>query len=296
MRTLRAAMLCLALISSACAPSSRFDAARAFAHVSAQMNLGARPTGSAAHRAAGDYILAQLRAANAQTETDEFVFRGVPIRNLVGKITKGRGAVILLGAHYDTRARADQDKSNPNAPVPGANDGASGVAVLLELARALDAAKLRNEVWFVFFDAEDNGALDSCALLPPPCDATPWPWSVGAEHFAAHLRVTPAAVVIVDMIGDAEQNIYFEQNSDAELQRQLWAIAARLGYDKQFIAEPKWSMEDDHTPFLRRGIRAVDLIDFDYPYWHTTQDTLDKISGASLERVGRVVQAWLEGD
>ncbi len=96
------------------------------------------------------------------------------------------------------------------------------------------------------------------------------------------------------MIGDADQNIYYEQNSDKDLQQQLWGIAARLGYSAQFIPQYKWSMADDHTPFLEHGIRAVDLIDFDYPYWHTTQDTEDKVAGASLERVGRVLQTWLE--
>ncbi len=261
------------------------------------MNFGARPTGSAANRATGDYILAQLQQANWKVETQEFVYRGVAVRNIVGKIAEGRGAVIILGAHYDTRPHADQDKTNPDAPVPGANDGASGVAVLLELARALDIAKLRNEIWLVFFDAEDNGGLDTCALLKSrPCDIGVWNWSVGAEYFAERLAIAPRTVVIVDMIGDAEQNIYYEHNSDKELQRELWEIAARLGYGDHFIPQFKWSMEDDHTPFLRRGIRAVDMIDFDYPHWHTTQDTTAKVSAASLERVGRVLQSWLEGN
>jgi Zn-dependent M28 family amino/carboxypeptidase len=272
-----------------------FDGARAFQHVTAQVNFGARPTGSVAARATGDYILAQLNASGWKTETQEFTYRNVPIRNLIGKHAQGRGPLIILGTHYDTRARAEQDATNPHAPVPGANDGASGVAVLLELARVLEVSKLRNEVWLVFFDAEDNGELDACALIPPPCDTTPWSWSVGAEYFAAHIRVQPHTVVIVDMIGDADQNIYYERTSDMALQEELWRIAARLGYTRQFIAQPRWAMWDDHTPFLRRGIRAALLIDFDYPHWHTTQDTPDKVSSASLERVGRVLQTWLEG-
>ncbi len=118
--------------------------------------------------------------------------------------------------------------------------------------------------------------------------------SVGADYVAANLKRKPEAVVIVDMIGDADQNIYYEHNSDAELQEQLWAIAVSLGYTREFIPEYKWSMRDDHAPFLQRGIRAIDIIDFDYPYWHTTQDTADKVSADSLERVGRVLQTWLE--
>jgi len=274
-----------------------FDGARAFQHVTAQVNFGARPTGSAAARATGDYIIAQLTASKWQVETQEFTYRNVPIRNIIGKIAQGRGPIIIIGAHYDTRPRADQDPDPANRlqPILGANDGASGVAVLLELARVLDASKLKNEVWLAFFDAEDNGDLTSCDLLPAPaCDKTPWPWSVGAEHTAAHLSVHPFAVIVVDMIGDADQNIYYEHTSDKALQQQLWQIAAQLGYTRQFIPEFKWSIIDDHTPFLQRGIRAVDIIDFDYPYWHTLQDTADKVSAESLERVGRVVQTWLE--
>ncbi|MBM3129271.1 MAG: M28 family peptidase [Chloroflexi bacterium] len=301
MRILRAIfILCfsLTIISLAACGSAApriFDGARAHrTHVIAQTNFGARPTGSPANHATGDYILAQLTEAGWKTETQEFAYRGVPIRNIVGKQSEGRGPLIILGAHYDTRARADQDKTDPNAPVLGANDGASGVAVLLELARVLDRARLKNEVWLVFFDAEDNGDLNACALIAPPCDETRWQWSIGAAYFAAKLNAKPEFVVIADMIGDAEQNIYYEQTSDKALQEELWKIAARLGYTREFIPEFKWAIEDDHTPFLFRGIRAAVLIDFDYPYWHTTQDTVDKVSGASLERVGRVLQTWLE--
>jgi hypothetical protein len=96
------------------------------------------------------------------------------------------------------------------------------------------------------------------------------------------------------MIGDRDQNIYYEQTSNRKLQEQIWAIARRLGYDDQFIAEYKYAIEDDHTPFLKRGIAAIDMIDFDYPFYHTVQDTADKVAPESLERVGRVLQTWLE--
>ncbi|MBI5303370.1 MAG: M28 family peptidase [Chloroflexi bacterium] len=271
-----------------------FDGDHAYAHVTEQMKLGPRPSGSAANRALADYIATKLKESKWTVVTQDFQYRGVPIRNVIGKLAEGRGPIIILGAHFDTRPLADQDRANATKPVPGANDGASGVAVLLELARVLDASKLKNEVWLAFFDAEDNGYLPTCALIAVPCDSVLWPFSVGAEYVAANLTAKPEYVVVVDMIGDADQNIYYEQNSDKELQEKLWGIAAKLGYASNFIAQDKWSMEDDHTPFLQRGIRAVDLIDFDYPYWHTIQDTADKVSGASLERVGRVIQTWLE--
>ncbi len=266
------------------------------------MKFGPRPAGSKAIRATGDYILSQLRRSGWETEVQEFEFRGIPVRNILAKAGAGKGPVVLLGAHYDTRPRANMDAQNPDAPVPGANDGASGVAVLLELARTLAPANLDNEVWLVFFDAEDNGDLSACDLgvvemqVPTSeCDSTEWTWSIGASYVADHLEVKPEAVVVLDMIGDANQNIHYEHNSDKGLQQTLWGIAAQLGYRQWFIPEYRWTMTDDHIPFVQKGIPAVDLIDFDYSPWHTTGDTADKTSPASLERVGRVLQVWLEG-
>lgn len=279
----------------------QFDGKHAYdEYLLAQMNIGIRPAGSKADRATGDYIIAELKKTGWDVETQEFQFRGIPIRNVIGKFGAGKGPLLVLGAHFDTRPRANMDQQNPAAPVPGANDGASGIAVLLELARTLDKAKLKNEVWLAFFDAEDNGELSTCDLLAAAksdtngCDTTPWDWSVGATHVADNLPGTPEAVVVLDMIGDADQNIYYERNSDKAIQQQLWDIAAQLGYRQWFIPEIRWSMTDDHTPFLQHKFRAVDMIDFDYPPWHTTQDTADKVSPDSLQRVGRVIQTWLE--
>jgi len=118
---------------------------------------------------------------------------------------------------------------------------------------------------------------------------------VGAEFFARELEERPEYVIVVDMIGDIDQNIFFEHNSDPALQEQIWAVAASLGYQDYFIPKYKWSIIDDHTPFARRSIKAVDIIDFDYPHWHTTRDTADKVSPKSLQRVGRVLEELLEG-
>jgi Zn-dependent M28 family amino/carboxypeptidase len=194
--------------------------------------------------------------------------------------------VVIIGAHYDTRPVADQDP-NPDQrqqPILGANDGASGVAVLLELARVLEQEQLERQVWLAFFDAEDRGRLDG------------WPFSVGAREMAQNLVIRPQAVVVVDMIGDADQNIYYERNSDPELSAELWAIAGELGYSDSIIPQAKHTIIDDHLPFIEQGIPSVDMIDFDYPYWHTLEDTADKVSPTSLERVGRTLEVWLEGE
>lgn len=276
-------LVLLALLLTACAARQplTFDGQTAYTHVRAQCDLGPRPSGTPANRAAGDAIIAHLQAQGWEVETQEFTYSDTPIRNIIGVTPGIAGDPIIVGAHYDTRRAADAD--DPSQPVLGANDGASGVAVLLELARALDRDRLANPVWLAFFDAEDNGRLDG------------WEWCVGSSYVATHLQITPQAVIVLDMVGDAEQQFYLEANSDPTLLQQLWQIAATLGYSQTFIAEPRWSVYDDHIPFIQQGIPAVDVIDLDYPYWHTTQDTPDKVSPESLERVGRVVETFLEG-
>jgi glutaminyl-peptide cyclotransferase len=249
------------------------------------MAFGPRYPGSPGHAAVGDYILTELERLGWQTEEQPFEYQGVAVRNLVGKANVGRGDVILIGAHYDTRKIADMTPGS-GEPVPGAVDGASGVALLLELARVLDLASVPYEVWLVFFDAEDqgNGGMPG------------WDWIAGSSYFAANLTVLPAAVVVVDMIGDADQQLYYEGHSDPGLRESLWRIAAELGYGDFFIPELGYTMVDDHLPFARRGIPVVLIIDFDYPYWHTVEDTADKASAGSLFRVGHTLQVWLEED
>ena len=269
-------------LSATSGAGPEFDGQRAYRLVEDQVALGPRPTGSQASFQTGQLILQALEDAGWSSGVHEFTYLGAAGRNLIG--TAGSGPVLLLGAHYDTRRQADRDPVSPTEPVLGANDGASGVAVLLELARSLDPTSLRNEVWLVFFDAEDNGGLDG------------WDWIAGSRAFAAQLTEVPEAAVIVDMVGDSDQQIYIDRNSDAVLSADLWAIAAGLGYEQYFIPVPLYAMLDDHTPFAELGIPAVDIIDFDYPYWHTTQDTADKVSPGSLERVGRVLEVWLEGE
>jgi len=258
-----------------------FDGERAYQYALDQCQIGPRPPGTEAGWATGDYIIGQLEELGWEVETQEFDYRGVGMRNVIGK--RGQGPVVLLGAHYDTRPVADRDPDHPNEPIVGGNDGASGVAVLLELADVLGQYELETEVWLAFFDGEDSGRLEG------------WPFCVGSAYMAEHLTVEPDWVIVVDMVGDADQQLYYEGNSDQALRARLWDIAGELGYET-FVAEVRYSMVDDHTPFLNEGIPAVDIIDFDYPYWHTMEDTCDKVSPQSLERVGRVLEELLLGD
>ena len=261
--------------------SQKFDGQRAFADLEEQVSFGPRIPGSEAHAQTVEYIRKVLEENRWSVETQETSILNQPVLNVIGK--KGEGSPwIILGAHYDSRLIADHDPDPQKwgQPVPAANDGASGVAVLLELARVIPS-DFKGQTWLVFFDAEDNGRIPG------------WDWILGSQAFVRDLKGQPDAVVIVDMIGDADLNIFEERNSDPELTREIWNIANSLGYSKEFIAQPNHSILDDHTPFLRAGIRAVDIIDFDYPYYHTSQDTPDKTSADSLQAVGDTLLEFL---
>lgn len=269
-----------------------FDGQRAMKSVEYQVSLGPRLPESDAHAQTVEWIGEQLTANGWETEIQTATQMGHPIRNVIGRYGEGRPWVVL-GAHYDSRIIADQDPdaANRDQPVPGANDGASGVAVLLELARVLpehlEEAGLENvpygQIWVVFFDAEDNGRIPG------------WDWILGSRAFVESLEEHPDAAVIIDMIGDADLNIYQEYNSNRVMNQEIWAVAAAAGYSEQFIPSIKYTIHDDHIPFLQAGIPAVDLIDFDYPYWHTVEDTPDKVAPESLKAVGDTLLAWLTG-
>ena len=262
------------------ADSVSFDSSRAYADVQTQVAFGPRIPGSEGHAKVEAWIRTELESAGWAVEVQQMERLGHPIYNIIAK-RNDLAPEIILGAHYDTRMIADNDPDSTKRtePVPGANDGASGVAVLLELARSLPTDTV--PVWLVFFDAEDNGRIAG------------WDWILGSRAFVEEISVKPRAVVIVDMIGDADLNIHLEKNSDVAIRTEIWSVAEKLGYGDQFINTEKYSMLDDHTPFLEAGIPAVDLIDFDYPYWHTTQDTPDKVSAESLQAVGETLWHWI---
>jgi len=260
--------------------TAQFDGQRAYADVYAQLAFGPRIPGSDGHANVQEWMRAELESAGWQVEIQQSEAMGHPIQNIVAK-RGDNSPQIILGAHYDSRMFADNDPdpANHSLPVPAANDGASGVAVLLELARVLPEDTV--PVWLVFFDAEDNGRIDT------------WDWILGSTEFVKSNPIQPQAVVIIDMIGDADLNIHKERNSNTDLTNEIWEVAHNLGYEDVFIPNYKFSMIDDHTPFLRAGIPAIDIIDFDYPYWHTLQDTPDKVSAESLQAVGETLQVWV---
>ena len=258
-----------------------FNAERAYQDVVYQTSLGPRTPGSEAHEQAIDYFRNELQKANWQVDVQVTEVNGHILKNVIAR-RSDMPPQIILGAHYDSRLMADRDPDlqKQQEPVPGANDGASGAAVLLELGRVLPPNSV--PIWLVFFDAEDQGHIPG------------WEeWSLGASSFVQQFSLKPRAVVIVDMVGDSNLNIFQEKQSDARLVREIWDVAQKLGYWQYFLPEQKYTITDDHVPFLEAGIPAVDIIDMEYRYWHTSYDTANKVSPASLGIVGTTLQAWI---
>jgi len=266
--------------------SEEFNGQNAYNHIEYLTELGPRTINSKAHSETEIWIQNQLNDSGIKTEI--LSNNGtIPITNIIGKIGQGK-PVILLGTHYDSRLLADKDPliENRSKPVIGANDGASGTAILIELARLLakmnSSSPIKGSIWIVFFDAEDNGNISN------------YDWILGSRLFQNQINEKPDMVVIIDMLGDKDLNIFQEKNSDGQLNQEIWEVAKLLNYEQYFVKDQKYSILDDHTPFLDAGIPAVLLIDFDYRYWHTTEDTIDKISSESLKIVGNTIFNWLQ--
>ena len=207
----------------------------------------------------------------------------VPMVNLIAKFPGTRRQVVMVAGHYDT-------KRSDGFAFVGANDGGSSAALLLELARILAHRKNALTYWLVFFDGEEALARWS------PTDSL-----YGSRHLVDKLSASGElsrvrAMVLVDMIGDAQLDIHREDGSTGWLMDMVFKVARRLGYSKYFLDSPL-AVDDDHVPFVNAGVSAVDLIDFNYgpgnSYWHNAQDTLEHCSPLSLTIVGRVVEALL---
>jgi len=284
-----AAGVCVALPApSRSAEPPGFNGGRAFEDLKHLVAFGPRPSGSPALTQARQWLIHELRGAGAQVEEDSFVattpIGQIPMTNLIAKFPGSRRETVIVAGHYDTK-RFDAFR------FVGANDGGSSAALLVELTRVLGARKNALNYWLVFFDGEEAvgewSATDSV---------------YGSRHLVEKLSASGElsrieALILVDMIGDAQLRIPREYNSTPWLSDLVFKVAQRLGYGKYFV-DSQDAAEDDHIPFLNAGVSAVDLIDFDYgpnnSYWHTAQDTLDHCSAQSLTIVGRVVAASLE--
>lgn len=274
----------------------RFSGERAFNHVVQQVDFGPRIAGTEGHRLAREYFIEVLERHSPRvveipftyvSPTGDDTLRGY---NIFASFQPDLQPRVMLAAHYDTRPEADRDPdpARRTEPVPGANDGASGVAVLLELARHLAAHPPTVGVDIVLFDLEDLGEYAAAEG-----DTTAIPFAIGSEAFAeAHPQYRPAWGVLLDMVGDRNLRIpqegYSLQYARPVVER-IWRAADRVGADA-FIRQPGGAVFDDHVPFLRRGIPVANIIHQPFPdTWHTTADTPENVSRASLQQVGDVL-------
>ncbi len=274
-----------------------FDGEKAYALLKRQVEFGPRVPNTQGHIACRDWMLETLKPLADAVERQDFAVRGrgtnLQMTNVLARF-KGTGGpaekAVVLAAHWDTRPTADYERTAEKRakPIPGANDGASGVAVLLELARQFRATPPPVPVMLVFLDGEDVGPSIEMMFL-------------GSRYMVKNMpKGMPKRGILLDMVGDKDLAIPQEINSIGnakELLGEVYGIAKKLGYSKQFPAEVGQEVIDDHVQFHGAGIKMIDLIDFDYgpghSWWHTLEDTPDKCSAASLQAVGDVVLEWV---
>jgi hypothetical protein len=290
---------CLLLLLAMILPSSSVDAQtpdaqRAFGYLEKVCRIGKRISGTTGMDKQRQMLIQHFEALGAQVKLQPLrvthPLNGTPVRlvNMIVSWHPTSRKRVLLACHYDTRPYPDRDRFRKRGEFLGANDGASGVALLMELGHHIRELKPRYGIDFVFFDAEEFvfSSRDKYFL--------------GSEHFARTYRDQPPMHryrfgVLVDMIGDKRLTVYQEKNSlkyAPSLTQSLWNSAKRAGV-KEFIAKAKHEVQDDHIPLNTiADIPTCDLIDFDYRYWHTTKDLPRNCSGASLAKVGRVLLRW----
>lgn len=275
-------------------PDVRFDGERALSYVARQLEFGPRVPGTPAHQNAGDWIVSSMRAV-ADTVIEQRWTHvtasgdSLPMRNIFAQFNPSATRRILYVTHWDSRPRSEKGDTEAERamPVPGANDGASGTAMLLVLGEALKATPPAVGVDFLFTDGEDYGSFDTMTDV-----------LIGATHYANNIlpdsSYRPMFAVLWDMIGD--RSLRFRQEAYSlqfapEVVRMVWDLAARMGYENVFAPLTTFQITDDHVPLGEKGFRIIDVIDLEFPWHHTPHDTMDKVSAQSLEIVGKVALA-----
>jgi glutaminyl-peptide cyclotransferase len=285
-----------------------FSAADALKYAQAQVAFGPRVPGTPAAKKAGDWIVEQMRQRADTVIVQEWTHvtqkrDTLPLRNVLARFNPAAKERILYLTHWDTRPTADEDPvfGKRAGSFDGANDGASGVGLLVAIADQLKKTKPTVGVDLLFVDGEDWGEFAGYEDGDAP-DVL-----IGSTWFASHLPepgYEPMFGVLFDMIGDANLDIYQEGNSLArapEVVQRVWRTAQELGYSKSFVAQDGGPITDDHIPLLKAGLRVIDVIDINYrspeqqTYHHTTMDTMDKLSLKSLQTVGDVALTLLRG-
>ncbi len=275
-----------------------FSGERAEFYVSQQLEFGERVAGSAGGLTTSDWLIAELTKQRRDRAGWDVLVQSIPIsdtvtaKNIVAQKGAGpdAGPVIILSTHYDTRAFADldPDKLKRTEATPGANAGASGTAILLELARTLNVQGTGHTVCLVFFDAEDNGGLAG------------WQYAMGSDVFLQRLAEdvprcsSPRVAVYLDMVGGTKANIAAIAPNAQPLVDSLRSTAESIGYEQAFHGPHKRDEADALARYQAAGIPAIMLSDMGYQQRHTTSDTMPRISSDTLQKVGDVLKAWME--
>ena len=270
-----------------------FSGERAKFYVDQQAAFGARPTGSASSVRSGDWLVEELLLLGWDVVKQPFTtYDGTSARNIIAIRGEGpsAGPVTMLSTHYDTRLYADKDpdESSRIEPTLGANAGASGPGVLLELARSLEAPAAGQTVCLVLLDAEENGGLEG------------WDYALGSAYFVQRLNEdvprcsSPRVVVYLDMVGGAKGRLAAISLETPALEEALEQTAERIGYTGAFTGPTIRDDVDALTRFTEAGLPAVMIAAFDYDYRHTLSDTTDKVTSSALQRTGDILKAWLE--
>lgn len=294
-RSLAPLLLLLLPLAASCAdaPLAReFDGPTAMRRVEEQVAFGPRVPGTPPHQAMAAWLDSLARAGADTVVRQEWVHvatngDSVPMVNIIARFNPAAAKRVLYLAHWDTRPRADAEGSaHPDQPIPGANDGGSGVAVLLGVLDALKAKRPTIGVDLVFVDGEDYGEF-----VAPYGNVL-----VGARHYAKNPLPPgrPEFAVVWDMVGAQAMKIGKEPQSAVaapDVVSLVWRVAERLGYGHVFVEEPGSTIIDDHIPLIDAGIRAIDVIGWPYAQWHTVDDTPDKLAVESLEAVGNTAIA-----
>lgn len=293
--TRRAVLLALAF-SVACSDAPRqnvtFDGARAMEYIKAQLDAGARVPGTAAARNVGDWLVKNLKQYADTVIEQRWTYvtatrDSLPLRNIFAQFNPKATRRILYVSHWDSRPHADNSFAvdDRKKPVPGANDGASSTALLMVIAEELKRVPPNVGVDLLFTDGEDWGDFG-----PPEVDVL-----LGAKYYADHIlpdsTYRPMLAVLWDMIGDRDLRIPQEAHSRQAAQEvvdRVWKTAASLGYKNVFVDQTTYEIDDDHVPLIAKGFKIIDVIDLEFPWHHTTADTIDKVSAQSMEIVGRV--------
>lgn len=286
-------------------PTPLFDPDSAYAFVQKQVDFGPRVPGTPQHTACADWMVAKLKGYGADVVEQRSTVKAyngkeLPLRNIIASFNPMAKERILLLAHYDTRPMADKDSDRPHEPILGANDGGSGVGILLELARHLGGKQHGPGVDLLFTDVEDYGQPSGAMTVDEKSIDT---WALGSQYFAKNPHVpgyTARFGILLDMCGAKDARFYREAISmqfAAGIVTKVWRTAESLGYGDRFVQETKYFVgTDDHLPINRQlRIPTIDIIEFHegtnafHPSWHTHADNMDVIDAATLNAVGRTV-------